>query len=494
MTEGMAPMRIAAKYRTLVSSIALFLVLDLCVLVLNFTLASQIQRNAVAVNLAGRQRMLSQRMMKALYRIDYAEDHDRSAAPALAELHATVGLFDHTLNAFAHGGTVPGGTGRPVHLAAVTGAAAEGVLHEAFTLWKPYHHLLSRVHLNAQGLAPHDSLGQAIRFGAHHNLRLLGLMNQLTTAMQNVAAAKAARLRLIQVTALMLALANFALILFHFLRQLAVRDQALEVYERSLERLVAEKDGEIGRMKARYEALLNKDAPKASEAEQARRRIAVHHALGRFREKGLSADDIMNAIDLFEERYNAYLHITLTDFVRDVTRLARVPDLRPALHAEVLKQFGRPRHPDDVDPLPAVRAYRQSHKNDPAETEVAPLTASFALALGQVLDRLEALDRGKAISLRMFLATRLHSVALDGAAADELRDYLVKPSRPALSAPVALQAGQTILHMVWEWCQDGFGARITRSVFQKSVEKVRETGSGLLELFPRAALDEAGTP
>ena len=319
-------------------------------------------------------------------------------------------------------------------------------------------------------------------------------MNQLTTAMQNVAAAKAARLRLIQVTALMLALANFALILFHFLRQLAVRDQALEVYERSLERLVAEKDGEIGRMKARYEALLNKDAPKASEAEQARRRIAVHHALGRFREKGLSADDIMNAIDLFEERYNAYLHITLTDFVRDVTRLARVPDLRPALHAEVLKQFGRPRHPDDVDPLPAVRAYRQSHKNDPAETEVAPLTASFALALGQVLDRLEALDRGKAISLRMFLATRLHSVALDGAAADELRDYLVKPSRPALSAPVALQAGQTILHMVWEWCQDGFGARITRSVFQKSVEKVRETGSGLLELFPQAALDEAGAP
>lgn len=82
--------KVASKYHALITSIALFLVLDMCVLVLNFYLASQIQRNAAAVNLAGRQRMLSQRMVKALYGISYAESHGGNVARSLSELHATV--------------------------------------------------------------------------------------------------------------------------------------------------------------------------------------------------------------------------------------------------------------------------------------------------------------------------------------------------------------------------------------------------------------------
>ncbi len=482
--------RVASKYHTLITSIALFLVLDMCVLVLNFYLASQIQRNAVAVNLAGRQRMLSQRMVKALYGISYAEDHGGNPERSLRELHATVSLFDHTLNAFAHGGVVPGGTGAPVHLLPVSGIAAHAIMNRAFALWRPYNRLIGRLQLNALGQVSRNTLDPAIHFAIHNNLRLLGLMNQLTTAMQEVAGAKASHLRFIQATAMVLALGNFALILFHFLGQLSVRDQALEVYERSLEKLLAGKEAEIRKIKDRYEALLNKDAPKASEAERVRRRCAIHHALGRFREKGLSAHDIMEALWLFEERYNALLHVVLVDFVRDVTRLARVPDLRQALHAEILKHYTRPLEKSDVDPLPAVTAYHKEHE-DAELTGRTTITASFALALTQVLDRLEALDRGKAISLRMFLATRLHSLSLGREVADELRDYLVKPSRPVIRAPVELHVAQRVMSMVWEWCREGFGDPITQSVFQRSAEKVKELGPGaLMDLFPAAALEE----
>ena len=484
--------KVASKYHALITSIALFLVLDMCVLVLNFYLASQIQRNAAAVNLAGRQRMLSQRMVKALYGISYAEGHGGNVARSLSELHATVSLFDRTLNAFAHGGVVPGGTGSPVRLVPVSGRAAHAIIKRAFTLWRPYGRLIGRLKLNSALQVPPGTLGPAIHFAIHNNLRLLALMNQLTTAMQQVATTKANRLRLIQVTAMALALGNFALILFHFLRQLSVRDEALEVYERSLEKLLEGKELEIRKIKERYEALLTKDAPTASEAEQVRRRCAIHRALSRFREKGLSEHHIMEALWIFQERYNARAHIVLSDFVDDVTRLARAPGLRQSLHAEILKHYARPLEKGEVDPLPAMTAYRK--QNEGAELSgLTTITASFALALTQVLHRLEALDRGRSISLRMFIATRLHSLALDRSVADEIRDYLVKPSRPPIQSPVELHTAKHIMNLVWEWCLEYFGDPITQSVFERSAENVKKLWPGaIMGLFPAVISEKIG--
>lgn len=48
------------KYRGILISVALFLLLDASVLMLNFYVSFEIADDAVGVNLAGRQRMLSQ--------------------------------------------------------------------------------------------------------------------------------------------------------------------------------------------------------------------------------------------------------------------------------------------------------------------------------------------------------------------------------------------------------------------------------------------------
>ena len=53
-------------------------------------------------------------------------------------------------------------------------------------------------------------------------------MNDLTSNLESLATEKANRLRTIQTTGILLALGNFFLILFHFLRQLREKDAAIE--------------------------------------------------------------------------------------------------------------------------------------------------------------------------------------------------------------------------------------------------------------------------
>lgn len=222
---GRRPSFSFGKYREIIIAVAFFLLFDLGVLVLNFYTSFQIAEDALGVNLSGRQRMLSQRMTKALLAVDGARTRGLPAEQDLEELKGAVRLFDVSFKGFQQGGTVPGGDGKPVHLRAAEGEKIAAILKQAQDVWTPYQQLLAPVLAGN----PSDADMQAVvDYARANNLKLLGLMNELTTALEAVASERASNLRAVQTGGIVLALLNFAFILMKFLRRLRTSDAAIE--------------------------------------------------------------------------------------------------------------------------------------------------------------------------------------------------------------------------------------------------------------------------
>ena len=223
------------KYKGIIVSVALFILLDASVLVLNFYMSFEIADDAVGVNLAGRQRMLSQRMMKSLldsrYSINDPNEFDRS----IKELILTRNLFDSTLAAFDKGGRIKSADDSLVDLSPVESQKSIDSIKSAYQIWTPYLKAIDQVLAEATSGKPaatnamlNQWLDEAIIFGQANNLPLLKLMNDLTVDQELVATSKAETLRWIQTVGITLAIINFFIIMFHFLAQLRRSDAIID--------------------------------------------------------------------------------------------------------------------------------------------------------------------------------------------------------------------------------------------------------------------------
>ena len=224
------------RYRTIIVAVALFLVFDLGVLIVNFALSARIESDAAAVNLAGRQRMLSQRTVKALLLTQSTLAAAQDPKAPLDELKTTAQLFDSTLHAFDQGGTVTGADGKPVTLNAVEASAERGAVTQGLALWQPYRQLVNAA--LAPGQPDATALAAAADYARANNLTLLKLMNDLTVALEKGASGRAERLRAIQVAGITLALINFVIILFHFIRKLGDGDRRIEAARRETQEIL----------------------------------------------------------------------------------------------------------------------------------------------------------------------------------------------------------------------------------------------------------------
>jgi hypothetical protein len=83
LAKRQGPSGFSRRYRDIIIAVTLFIVIDLGVLVLNFYTSFQIGEDALGVNLAGRQRMLSQRMTKAVLTLDIEQSAMGAMAPPL---------------------------------------------------------------------------------------------------------------------------------------------------------------------------------------------------------------------------------------------------------------------------------------------------------------------------------------------------------------------------------------------------------------------------
>lgn len=218
------------KYRGIILAVSLFLIFNLAVLGLNFYTSSTLDGDAVSINLSGRQRMLSQRTAKVLLSIQVDAAQGRFDQKNTEELKKVSTLFDTTLNGFKSGGTVVGGDEKPVFLQKVSGATGIKAVDDALLIWQPYKQLLQPV-INSSAM-DEVTLDIATDYARENNLKLLKLMNDLTTHLERNTKTKASNLQLIQTIALVLSLLLFANIVFNALRKLRAADGEIEKAQR----------------------------------------------------------------------------------------------------------------------------------------------------------------------------------------------------------------------------------------------------------------------
>ena len=215
------------KYREIIIAVALFLLFDLGVLVLNFYTSFKIDQDTVAINLSGRQRYVSQRIARTLLELDAMRSAGLPYKPeTLAELRAGAQIFDVSHAAFRKGALLPGGDGNPVYLEPVVSERGHELESKVEALWRPYYELLQPL-LAGDNFTP-TQLAQALAYSQANNSKLLAITNDFVTETQQLGASRASVLRMVQTGGILLALLNFAFILFKFLRRLNTSDAAIE--------------------------------------------------------------------------------------------------------------------------------------------------------------------------------------------------------------------------------------------------------------------------
>jgi two-component system chemotaxis sensor kinase CheA len=215
------------KYREIIIAVGFFLLFDLGVLVLNFYTSFKIDQDTVAINLAGRQRYVSQRIARTLLELDAARTTGQPyKADTLAELRSGTKIFQISQAAFRDGGTIPGGDGKPVFLEAVATPHGRELEAKVEALWKPYYDKLQPI----VGAAPFEpeQLAAALAYSQANNSALLNSANDFVTETQFIGASRASVLRMVQTGGIVLALLNFAFILFKFLNRLRTSDAEIE--------------------------------------------------------------------------------------------------------------------------------------------------------------------------------------------------------------------------------------------------------------------------
>lgn len=133
----------------------------------------------LVVDVAGRQRMLSQRMTKEALLLANADDGER--AGRRERLSSTAALFDRSLRALRDGGETLGTSGEDVTLPVSTGRAREA-FEEVTRVWGPVHEGIRN--LTESSVEPgSDEFAESLSLLVERNLELLTSSNNAVVAL-----------------------------------------------------------------------------------------------------------------------------------------------------------------------------------------------------------------------------------------------------------------------------------------------------------------------
>lgn len=171
-----------SRYRSLIIFITLFVVIIVGVLGLNLYISNQLSTDATEINLAGRQRMLSQRTSKAIQKLIQSQSENKGIQQTYDELKQTYSVFDSTLQAFINGGETLNTDGNNITLQPQVATEMKEILSSANIIWNGYRERVGKV-IDA-GTENLQVIGQSIDYVSQNNDQLLKEMNNLTTVLE----------------------------------------------------------------------------------------------------------------------------------------------------------------------------------------------------------------------------------------------------------------------------------------------------------------------
>jgi len=226
------PQKKGFKYKKLLASGILFTLFQVIALIIVFVASSSYSKDALEVNAAGRQRMLSQRTAKLLYQLNNAAITPDEQTKIIAELELTHRVFDKTLKAFTTGGPTVGFDWKSeIQLRKADSEQDQKTLLEAQDFWTSYGEKVAQV---IESGDDYDLVAESAKLAKERNLKLLKLMNNLTVSLQNQSEARGSTLRIVQTVLLIAVIANFLFIAFKIIKQLQDNDTLNEEFAISI--------------------------------------------------------------------------------------------------------------------------------------------------------------------------------------------------------------------------------------------------------------------
>lgn len=211
------------KSQALAISFSMLLLLSVSAISLSFLNSSQSSHNAIAINLAGKQRMHTQRIEKDLLKLSYTEKIRTDSSSTLQDLSHSHSLFDRTLTVLASG-QFTDQNGNGFFVSSTQSIKSIELVRQANNIWAPMREALQPVITSSPELSNAD-LKNALSIVMQNNERLMQLMDSLTSEIESAAHDRSEQLKAAEALAIGLVIVNFGFVLFYFRRQLSLLEE-----------------------------------------------------------------------------------------------------------------------------------------------------------------------------------------------------------------------------------------------------------------------------
>ena len=193
----------------------LFGVIFLSIIITNYVLAQSLAADSRITNIAGRQRMLTQRVAKSIEAIDIALLHEDTSegADSQVELKDSYELFSKTLSSFRDGGKTIDAKGESIDLDPVEDRELHDIVVKASKIWEEIAPGILYVATDELASLDLARVEKATKVVAQNNIELLNLMNSLTVGLEAKSRSKFLTLEGVLAVALLLVILTFAYII-----------------------------------------------------------------------------------------------------------------------------------------------------------------------------------------------------------------------------------------------------------------------------------------